>query len=106
MEKECKKCFNIELDDGMLEAMNKFPRANFKILMENGVPAITILHGEMKDKIYEAQNSNGLYERNPDFRDGYLEALSEIYFMTYELSFLEAEQPKQDCDGYCMKGGD
>lgn len=89
-----KKCYR-ELDEGMLEIMNKFPRANFKMLTDNEVPAITILHGEMKDKIYEAQNPQGLFERNPDFRDGYLEALNEVYLMTYELTYLEAEKMKE-----------
>ena len=72
----------------------------FQQLLDNNVPKIDIMHGELKNRLQEAQSEYEkaeLIERENDYSDamesmerkyweGYLEALEGIYILTYQLS--------------------
>lgn len=78
-------------------------------LMELGVPAIDIFHGELKNLMYEAQQRNekklreymnhtpATYEENQKIRGqimwerGYQDALAQVYKLTYDLSFARGD---------------
>lgn len=72
----------------------------FQQLLDNNVPKIDIMHGELKNRLQEAQSEYEkaeLIERENDYSDamesmerkyweGYLEALEGIYVLSYQLS--------------------
>ena len=75
--------------------------------VEAGVPALDIIHGELKNMMYETeQEYNPLLKQSEeigsdeDYSDtvdriwlqGYLEALADVYMLTYQLSFEEGIQ--------------
>jgi hypothetical protein len=97
MENKCSRCsYFDEIDAGWDKAMQHAPREGFVKLLNLGVSPIDILHGEIKRKIYEAENSdNYIFNNNPDFKEGFLEALGDIYGNCYELVFMEADRKKE-----------
>lgn len=67
-------------------------------LVDLGEPGIDIIHGELKNLMLEAernleaaQNNETLaedeYDESDDYHHGYLDALSVVYKLTYDLSF-------------------
>ena len=67
-------------------------------LVDLGEPGIDIIHGELKNLMLEAernleaaQNNEPLaedeYDESDDYHHGYLDALSVVYKLTYDLSF-------------------
>jgi hypothetical protein len=74
-----------------------------------GVSGLDIIHGELKNWMYETeQELNPLLQQSEeigsdeDYSDtvdrlwlsGYMEALADLYRLTYQLSFAEAERDK------------
>lgn len=51
--------------------------------------ALDVLSGELKDRIYETQNIYS--DSNDRYLDGYLNALIEVYRLTYEIWFARDE---------------
>lgn len=85
-----------ELNRNMPEVFYGSPRSSYARLLDKGIDPIDILHGELKDLMYETQNSDStFFVNNPDFKDGYMEALNSVYFDTYHLSFMLAERKKE-----------
>lgn len=67
-------------------------------LVDLGESGTDIMHGELKNLMYEAeknmlaaQNNEPLaedeYDESDDYHRGYLDALSIVYQLTYDLSF-------------------
>ncbi len=67
-------------------------------LIDIGESGTDILHGELKNLMYEAeknmiaaQNNEPLaedeYDESDDYHNGYLDALTAVYQLTYQLAF-------------------
>lgn len=83
--------------------MTKFKLSDrIQALVDNGESGTDILHGELKNMMYECEqnlvplleNSNNLgsdeaYEDTVDrlYQEGFMDALTMIYAFTYELAF-------------------
>ena len=78
-------------------------------LVDSGESGTDILHGELKNMMYECEkilvplleNSNelGSYEEYEDtverlYNEGYMDALTAVYQLTYELAFAIDERRK------------
>ena len=72
-------------------------------LVDMGESGTDILHGELKNLMYEAeknmlaaQNGDPLaddeYDESDDYHNGYLDALATVYQLTYELAFAIGER--------------
>ena len=85
---------------------NELPENIIKAI-EAGVSGLDIIHGELKNMMYNAeQEYNPLLEKSEeigsdeDYSDtvdriwlqGYLEALADVYILTYNLSFAMEDQ--------------
>ena len=68
-----------------------------------GISGTDILHGELKNLMYEAeknmlaaQNNEPLaedeYDESDDYHRGHLDALSDVYQLTYQLAFAIGEK--------------
>jgi hypothetical protein len=97
MENNCSRCSYLNnLDAGWERAFKNHPRTEFILAMNKGVSGLNILHSQLKWKLYEVEASDsGIFSGNPDFKEGYLEALMDIYVDTYNLAFLEAERERE-----------
>lgn len=97
MENNCSRCvFFNELDAGWERAFKNHPRSDFIRLLDRGVSPIEILYGHLKVQLYEAQSSDTYFAKdNPDFKDGFIEALLDVYANTYNLAYLEAQREKE-----------
>ena len=63
---------------------------NLQKQVDVGIPALDIMHGEMKNLLLKAENFFDLAEAgdgNLDYALGYLDAMQELYILTYKLSF-------------------
>ena len=72
----------------------------FQQLLDNNVPKIDIMHGELKNRLHEAQSeyekaaliekengySDAMESMERKYWEGYLEALEGIYVLSYQLS--------------------
>jgi chemotaxis protein CheY-P-specific phosphatase CheC len=70
------------------------------------VPGLDIMHGELKNLMYEAEleleqaqrieNESGeaINSMERTYAEGFLDALVHLYKLTYDLSFAEAERDK------------
>ena len=80
-------------------------------LVDLGEPGTDILHGELKNMMYECeqvlvpllQNSNELgsdedYSDTVDrlYNEGYMDALTAVYALTYQLAFAIDERTKKN----------
>lgn len=74
-------------------------------LVDLGESGTNILHGELKNLMYEAeknmlaaQNGEPLaedeHDESDDYHQGYLDALANVYQLTYELAFAISDRRK------------
>ena len=54
-----------------------------RALEDTSIPLVDILHGELKNMMYEMQNKDF---DNKDWAEGYQDALVDLYCLTYNLS--------------------
>lgn len=54
-----------------------------RALEDTSIPLIEIMHGELKNMMYEMQNKEF---DNKDWADGYQDCLTDLYCLTYNLS--------------------
>ena len=86
----------------------------FQQLLDNNVPKIDIMHGELKNRLQEAQSEYekaALIEAENDYSDamesmerkyweGYYDALVGCYGLTYDISFAEGIVKENEKDGH------
>ena len=69
------------------------PEHLIRALEDTSIPLIDILHGELKNMMYEMQ---GKEFENKDWADGYQDCLTDLYCLAYNLSIdrnhIEREQ--------------
>ena len=78
-----------------LEALSKLdPR--LQKLVDMGESGTDIMHGHLKNKMYECETVllNMSENDTKDYIQGYMDALTEIYAMTYNLSFAISDRSK------------
>jgi hypothetical protein len=65
-------------------------------LVDMGESGTDILHGELKNLMYEAETKLERCDQDDEreWLDGYMQALTDIYKLTYDLSFAIADRIK------------
>lgn len=56
-------------------------------LIDLGESGTDIIHGELKNLMYEVETRLGHQDYNQDYLDGLLEAYTNVYQLTYQLAF-------------------
>jgi hypothetical protein len=71
------------------------PRLQLAVNM--GVSGTDILHGELKNRMLEAEIKLERCDQDDEreWLDGYMEALTDIYKLTYDLSFAISDRRKK-----------
>jgi hypothetical protein len=71
------------------------PRLQLAVNM--GVSGTDILHGELKNRMLEAETKLERCDQDDEreWLDGYMEALTDIYKLTYDLSFAISDRRKK-----------
>jgi hypothetical protein len=69
---------------------------NLQKLIDMGESGTDILHGELKNLMYDTQNRLSGIEDGParDYLEGVLDAYANVYQLTYQLSFAIADRTK------------
>jgi hypothetical protein len=67
-----------------------------QLAVDMGVSGTDILHGELKNRMLEAETKLERCDQDDEreWLDGYMEALTDIYKLTYDLSFAIADRIK------------
>lgn len=60
-----------------------------------GTTGLDIMHGELKNLIVEWENEDFIEEMDKPYREGYLEALTDLYALSYNLSFALNERTQK-----------
>ena len=82
----------------MMNNLSLSPR--LQKLVDLGEPGTDILHGELKNLMYEAEQQLDLvkdgnyFEESQEWLEGYLDALGTVYQLTYELAFAISDRHK------------
>jgi len=66
-----------------------------KELVSLRIEPLDIIHGELKTLILKAENLRPLGKQAKAWREGYVEALCDIYGLTYDLSFIIVENEQK-----------
>ena len=67
-------------------------------LVDMGESGTDILHGELKNLMLEAENKLERCDQNDEreWLDGYMQALTDIYKLTYDLAFAISDRIKNN----------
>ena len=67
-----------------------------QLAVDMGVSGTDILHGELKNRMLEAETKLERCDQDDEreWLDGYMEALTDIYKLTYDLSFAISDRIK------------
>jgi hypothetical protein len=68
-----------------------------QLAVDMGVSGTDILHGELKNRMLEAETKLERCDQDDEreWLDGYMEALTDIYKLTYDLSFAISDRRKK-----------
>jgi hypothetical protein len=68
-----------------------------QVAVDMGVSGTDILHGELKNRMLEAETKLERCDQDDEreWLDGYMEALTDIYKLTYDLSFAISDRRKK-----------
>jgi hypothetical protein len=67
-----------------------------QLAVDMRVSGLDIIHGDLKNRMLEAENKleRCSHSDEREWLDGYMQALTDIYKLTYDLSFAIADKEK------------
>jgi hypothetical protein len=84
----------------MMNDINHVLPAHLKKLVDIGEEPLNIIHGELKNLMHESEVKLERCDQNDEreWLDGYMQALTDMYKLTYDLYFAFAD--RENNEGY------